>query len=194
MKKDANCDDLSAYPEIMSKEQFRIACHISKQTALYLLQSGLVPSEYTGRRTRCYKIQKSHVLLYLQKRFKSPQKYEVPEGWHSAQEDPLQMRRRTDISTPSPAKLKAHYKTVLGKYPDVVDIKQVSAMTGYDRHLVLRWIHGAGLRAFLHGNRYLIPKLYLLEFLLSDAYNNIRYKSTQHKTALWTARTKKSSK
>ncbi len=36
MKYDAK--EFKQYPEIMNKEQMRIACHISKQTALYLLQ------------------------------------------------------------------------------------------------------------------------------------------------------------
>ena len=34
---------LKQYPETVQKEQFRIMCHISKRTARYLLQAGLVP-------------------------------------------------------------------------------------------------------------------------------------------------------
>ena len=41
MKYDAK--EFKRYPEIMSKEQMRIACHISKRTALYLLQFNLIP-------------------------------------------------------------------------------------------------------------------------------------------------------
>lgn len=36
MKYDAK--EFKQYPEVMNKEQMRIACHISKRTALYLLQ------------------------------------------------------------------------------------------------------------------------------------------------------------
>ena len=32
---------LNAFPDIMNKEQMRIACHISKRTALFLLQYNL---------------------------------------------------------------------------------------------------------------------------------------------------------
>ncbi|MBQ2597493.1 MAG: ParB N-terminal domain-containing protein, partial [Oscillospiraceae bacterium] len=35
---------LKEFPEIMNKEQMRIACHISKRTALYLLQFNLMRS------------------------------------------------------------------------------------------------------------------------------------------------------
>ena len=41
MKYDAK--EFKQYPEIMNKEQMRIACHISKRTALYLLQFDLIP-------------------------------------------------------------------------------------------------------------------------------------------------------
>lgn len=41
---------LNQYPETVQKEQFRIICHISKRTARYLLQSGLVPCVQSGKR------------------------------------------------------------------------------------------------------------------------------------------------
>lgn len=40
--------ELEQYPEILSKEQFRVVGHMSKRTATYLLQSKIVPAEYTG--------------------------------------------------------------------------------------------------------------------------------------------------
>ena len=45
-------------PDVITKEQFYRICHISKSTALYLLKSGAVPCEYSGKKTRCYKIKK----------------------------------------------------------------------------------------------------------------------------------------
>lgn len=45
-------------PDVITKDQLYRICHISKSTALYLLQSGKIPCEYTGKRTRCYKIKK----------------------------------------------------------------------------------------------------------------------------------------
>lgn len=43
-----------AYPETISKEQFYRIAHISKATALHLLQNGLVPCKDTGKKTRRY--------------------------------------------------------------------------------------------------------------------------------------------
>lgn len=40
----------SEYPETISKDQFYRMAHISKATALYLLQSGLVPCKDSGKK------------------------------------------------------------------------------------------------------------------------------------------------
>ena len=49
-------------PETISKEELYKICHISKQTARYLLQSGKIPCECSGKKTRCYKIKKEDVI------------------------------------------------------------------------------------------------------------------------------------
>ena len=43
---------LAPYPNPMSRNDFRIVCHIGTRTSLYLLQSGLVPCKNNGKRTR----------------------------------------------------------------------------------------------------------------------------------------------
>ena len=55
-------------PEVMNKEQFFRICHSSKSTALHLLKSGKVPCEWSGKKTRCYKIRKEDVEAYLEER------------------------------------------------------------------------------------------------------------------------------
>jgi len=53
-----NAINWDSIPDVITKDQIYRICHISKSTALYLLQSGKIPCEYTGKRTRCYKIKK----------------------------------------------------------------------------------------------------------------------------------------
>lgn len=53
-------------PDVMTKEQFRIACHISKRKAKLLLDNGIVPCEITTLKTWKYRIKKSDVLHYLE--------------------------------------------------------------------------------------------------------------------------------
>ena len=54
---------LNQYPETVQKEQFRIICHISKRTARYLLQSGLVPCVQSGKKTRNYTIKMKDITI-----------------------------------------------------------------------------------------------------------------------------------
>ena len=45
-----NAINWDAVPDVITKDQLYRICHISKSTALYLLQSGKIPCEYTGRK------------------------------------------------------------------------------------------------------------------------------------------------
>ena len=69
-------------PEVMNKEQFFRICHISKSTALHLRKSGKVPCEWSGKKTRCYKIRKEDVKAYLEERAIFPELYSAPKGWY----------------------------------------------------------------------------------------------------------------
>lgn len=71
---------LNQYPETVQKEQFRIICHISKRTARYLLQSGLVPCVQSGKKTRNYTIKMKDIVRYLERREIHPEKYKLPPG------------------------------------------------------------------------------------------------------------------
>ena len=68
----------SQYPKIISKDQVYRICHISKATALYLLQNGLIPNVDSGKKTRKYRIQLDDVIAYLQKREEDPLSFKPP--------------------------------------------------------------------------------------------------------------------
>ena len=71
-----------AYPETISKDQFYRIAHISKATALHLLQNGLVPCKDTGKKTRRYTIRTDDVITYLIDREIHPEKYGAPDHWY----------------------------------------------------------------------------------------------------------------
>ena len=73
---------LTPYPDPMSRNDFRIVCHIGTRTSLYLLQSGLVPCKNNGKKTRCYKIAKKDGAEYLYRRESDPMHYTPPSGWY----------------------------------------------------------------------------------------------------------------
>ena len=179
MKIDYN--EFKNYPEIMNKEQLRIACHISKRTALYLLRSGLIPNETTGKKTHCYRIRKSDVIAFLKNRETNPTKYIAPDNWYRySSPDMKACKSHPTPKLPDRETLQAFYEEHLPSFRDVMDVGEVVTFTGYNRRTIGEWIHKARLKAVLYNGRYIVPKNYLLDWLCSEEYNRIIRKSKAH--------------
>ncbi len=194
MKIDLN--ELKSYPNIMSKEQLCKACHISKRTALFLLENGLIPHIDTGKRTRCYIIRKADVIAFARKqnsesfRKEQPQQPAAPEP---VQEVISSVRIKTQMPKDSEV-IRRFYKSKMSAYPDVMSTAQVTEFTGYNRHTVGRWISTEKLRPLRVGHKHMIPKVYLLDFMMSDGFSKIVRKTSEHKMLLWELVKKKGDK
>ena len=79
-QKDRYKELLKRYPDEVSKEQLWKICHISKKTARYLLQTGLIPCVQSGKKTRNYTIKMKDIIYYLKHREIYPEKYKLPAG------------------------------------------------------------------------------------------------------------------
>ena len=179
-------NELKNYPEIMNKEQFTKLCHIAKRTALYLLESGLVPCECTGKKTRCYKIKKSDIVAFVNDKTVNPNKYIPPEHWYTYGngEKSITVRVYPDSSI-SKEKMKGYYKNCLAKYPDLMTTQDVVRFTGYVRETVANWVNNGHLQVLTKTYTFHIPKVYLIDFLCSDYYNNLIRKTPKHMNAIW---------
>jgi chromosome partitioning protein len=161
---------LAQYPEYINKEQMRIICRMSKQTARRLLQSGLIPCEDSGKLTRQYKIKTADVVKYLQDGRKIPEK----------------CRTKAPIvySDDYTENMREFYIKHFEKYPDVGSISDVVKMTGYDRNTIIRWIHNHNLKIFRKSGAYYIPKITLIDYLVSPNYRGISVKSAKHRNSM----------
>ncbi len=81
--------------------------------------------------------------------------------------------------------IRSYYSQKLLRYPDVMDVADVVDFTGYNRRTVCTWIRTGKLRALRLLSKNMIPKEYLLVFLISDTYNRIIRKTPQHVKMLW---------
>ena len=175
---------LAACPDPMSRTDFRKACHIGTRTSIYLLQSGLVPCENTGKRTRCYKIAKADVAAYLRRRLTEPEYYAPPSGWYKnyPQRKPpaVSLTRTLDYEIVSRLLLRRHLEQQLADAPDVLTVEQIARFTGYTPHTVSRWCTEGRLRTIQRRPRFMVPKTWLLDYLVSDDYNRITRKSGKH--------------
>ena len=168
-------------PDIITKDQLYQICHISKSTALYLLRSGKIPCEYTGKKTRCYKIKKSDVITYLEKRKIFPESYSAPAGWYKGN---YSVKLETKIPENALKNMRQYYTEMLAQYPDVMTATEVSTIIGYGKTTVNNWCRKGHLKAFKRNNMNHIPKVYLIEFCYSKYFRTITRKSDWHIRAL----------
>ncbi len=172
-----NAINWDSIPEVITKDQLYRICHISKSTALYLLQSGKIPCEYTGKRTRCYKIKKEDVIAYLEDRKVFPESYSAPAGWYSGSY-PVKMKR--EIPPIVREDMHDFYKGLLFKYPDVLTADDAVKLTGYVKTSVNNWCRKGHLKSFKKNGINHIPKVYLIEFFCSPYFRTIVRKSNWH--------------
>jgi predicted site-specific integrase-resolvase len=168
---------LKGYPQYMSLEQMRIACHISKKTARLLLQTGLIPCKNTGKKTHTYKIKKSAVFEYLVQRDIMPERYILPENIYAR----TSVIPNIDSGTVVPIEF-----SLLEEYPDVLSVQQAAALSGVTPATVKDWVKKKHLKAFIKNGAYHIPKLLMVEYLQSPRHRrnySWRQNSLEKRTA-----------
>lgn len=176
------CREVSAkYPEYMTKEQMYRICHVSKKTCLFLLESGLVPSIDSGKKTRRFKIKTSDVIKYLQERDDYPELYKAPDGFYKhagCKKAPSfdEVFKKGDLVT-----MRKYYEECLISYPDVMTIEQIAEFTGYCKTSVRAWCSKQEVKCFLIRQRFQVPKEHLLDFLVSKYFIGIAVKSPKHR-------------
>ena len=178
------------YPNGMNKEQFYKVAHISKATALYLLKSGLVPCCDTGKETRRYSIKTEDVITYLCDRAAKPCRFAAPAGWYYEKSG---VHRQGDIvketmlalDDEKKDKLRQFFEKELSEYDDLITAEQVAAFLGYHKSTAVYWCEKRRIKSFKVSAKYLIPKICLVDFLVSPESFCIHQKSLIHRQLLW---------
>lgn len=183
------CDEIRAkYPKTMSKDQFRKVAHISKATALFLIQSGLVPCRDSGKKTRRYTIRTEDVISYLSDRILYPHKYKACEGWYHDKSSGKNIRRslssRFSFTDEQTELLRQYYESQMQALDDLLTIKQLAAFMGYDSTTIVNWCNKRGLKSFSISGKFLIPKESAIHFIASPAICAMAQKSYIHKLYL----------
>lgn len=180
------------YPEYISKDQFYRLAHISKSTALYLLRSGLVPCEDSGKKTRRYKLHMDDVIFYLMDREVHPYKYSVPAEWRQSRAgnskkhvtaDREQLEALTDVER---IEFCRYIRCELIDFDDLLTIAEAAKFTGYSASTVNRWRTEGGLKSLFASGKNLVPKECLAVFFCSPYCCNIAKKSMKHKRLIRT--------
>ena len=173
------------YPETITKEQFYKIAHISKATALHLLQNNLVPCKDTGKRTRRYTIRTDDVIYYMIDRQLRPEKYLAPDKWYSERSghraSPTTYKHElTNLTDSEKEAFRSYIEHELDDYDDLLKVCEVVEFLGYTDTSIHGWVNAKKLKAFHISNKFLIPKICLVDFLSSPASFGITRKTWKH--------------
>ena len=103
--------------EYISKEQFCKECHVGKQTALWLIQNGLLPAINTTRKTDRYLISRVDIAHYLRNHELESKKYRYNKYRRPRRAAPLKNRVKEAVRvTPADLKRAEDTQTVIPDY------------------------------------------------------------------------------
>ena len=173
---------LKDYPEYISKEQMYRICHISKKTCSFLLEQGLVPNSDSGKLTRRFRIRTVDVVDYLQNREEHPEFYKAPPNYYKGKGNTHSYPLGKRLTEKDVALMREYYEQHLQDQPDVMSTPQVALFTGYCKSTVNEWCRKGYLKSFLIRTQFIIPKEYLLDFLIGWHFIGISVKSEKHHT------------
>ena len=162
------------YPETISKSQFYQIAHISKATALYLLQSGLVPCRDTGKKTRRYTIRIDDVIFYMLDRELHPERYRAPPNWYRERSGRrvscvAYKNELMSLSDNNREVFRKGIETELQFENDLLTVAEVVEVTGYSSETIRRWCKAKKIKSFNISGKFLIPKICLIDYLTSNA-------------------------
>lgn len=167
---------LDEYPATITKEQLYKICHISKRTASHLLESELIPCKCSGKKTRKYNIATTDVVAYLESRAENPDYFHAPAGWYKGSYHGEFIQLPPEVAE----KMRAYYEEITRDYRDVLSVGDVCEITGYNSTTVVNWCSKKYIHRYLIRKKYHIPKLSLLDYMMSIRFRGIRIKSKKH--------------
>lgn len=167
------------YPEYVTSNQLYKICQIAKRSAKYLLVNGIIPCEDSGKKTRRYKIALNDIIAYLEKRDKTLNTM-IPRGCvNSRRKTPRSPRVSLSalLSPGSESELKRYFEYIYADYPDIVKAHDVTEMTGLSHKTVMELLNKKEIQSWFVASKYIIPKEFVLAFVVSPRFINMKSNS-----------------
>jgi len=163
------------YPDFLFLDDLSRICRIAKRSARYLVEHGIIPAIDTGRKTWRYQIKIDDVITYLKLRDKVGSM--IPPGAVSSRQNnrvsPQYGNRKcfADLITKGKEKeVAAYFKHIYADFSDVLTTNDIADMTGLNRGTILKLAQSGHIKALETSPKYMIPKKYLLEFVVTRRF------------------------
>ena len=182
MNENRHASLINQYDDFLSLDEVSRVCKISKKSARYLVEHGIIPAINTGNATWKYKIAIVDVITYLYRREKEGSM--IPTGAVSSRQrskNSIYNSNRKSFSkmveSGKEHEIAEYFKYLYSDSRDVLTTNDISEMTGLNRSTIMRFAKQGYIKSIASRPKYLIPKQYLLEFVVTPHYINSRTKS-----------------
>ena len=161
------------YPEYISLDELSKVCRISKKSARYLVENGIIPAIDTGKKTWRYKIAIDDVIAYLNRREKFGSM--IPRGAVNSRKNYTRKAgaRKSFAQMVQPGQeheIAEYFSYIYADYGEVLTTADVAEMTGLNKSTVLNLLKAGHIKSLANSPKYLIPKEYLLEFVATQRF------------------------
>lgn len=184
------CDTalLSTLPPQLSSTELCAALHISKQTTISLIHSGLFPMTVEQRHNCRFSVSKYDLEALLRRLERCPDtRPSFAQTLRRSVSEAYQHQIRVLPPTLSESALRRYYEAALADWPQVLRVPDICRFTGYRRTAVQNWTLRGELASLTREPRCLVPKPWLIDYLCSQQYNQKSRKSDTHVRQLWEA-------
>lgn len=146
--------------QYVTKIEFCKMCGISSSTAYKLIKNGKISkTECCDRLLHYYKIPISEIEQYRKEQ---------------------EQKHRKSLSDKEVTIISKYYRTKMKDYPDVIESKDIQAITGYGKEIIRVWINSEKILGIVVRKKFRVAKEDLIDFLVTPYYSNIVRKSKTH--------------
>jgi hypothetical protein len=178
MKKDKYAELRQEYPEYISLDQLYRICKIGKQSARYLIEHKIIFAIDTGKQTWRYKIAIEDVITYLKRRDEIGSM--IPPGAVSSRNKKRTSKRKSFSQMIKPGQeheIAEYFEFIYADYTDILTVVDVVDMTGLDKSTITKMLRAGHIKSVMNKPKYIVPKKYLLEFVVTRKFLEAKTKS-----------------
>ena len=176
------------YPDLLSLDQVHRICKIAKKSARYLVEHGIIPAIDTGKKTWRYQIKIDDVITYLDRRDKFGSM--IPPGAVTSRyrEREAKMNNRKSFSElvtqGQEQEIAKYFSFIYKNYDEVLKTADIAEMTGLDKSTVQKLLRSGYIKSLERRPTYLVPKQYLLDFVVTRRFLEAKSNSETFKKIL----------
>ena len=177
------------YPDFLSLDELSRVCRIAKRTARYLIEHEIIPAIDTGKQTWRHQIKIDDVITYLEQRDEVGSM--IPPGAVSSRQKnrvSSQYGNRKSFSELVTQgyenEVAEYFNFIYADCQDILTTNDIADMTGLYRGTILKLAQSGHIKSLETKPKYLIPKQYLLEFVVTRRFLEAKTNSELFKKIL----------